>query len=164
MAQKRKIWSILKQNIEMYIFHHCHLKQQHHVKALTSSSIYLSCKQPHRIQSNPLDALQWYSLISFYESNSERLFWWNSILQCLNTGTDLNVTAVEAQVRARAEQRTIQQELITAGYCPTVKAAGETGAHPGHKHHRLRNYRTRINPCWFLPSPPWASHGVQSTK
>lgn len=139
------------------------LKQQHHVKALTSSHICLSCKQPHKIQSNPLDALQWNPLISFYEANSEGLFWSNTILQRLNTGTVLNVTAVEAQVRARAEQRTIQQELITAGYCHTAKAAGEIGVHPGQKHHSLRNYRTRINPCWFLPGPAMGCKAQNNT-
>ncbi len=128
------------------------------MKALTSSSICLSCS--HTGFKTTLLMLCNDTLSSAFMNQTVR----DSILQCLNTGTDLNVTAVEAQVRARAEQRTIQQELITAGYCPTVKAAGETGAHPGHKHHRLRNYRTRINPCWFLPLPPCASHGVQSTK
>lgn len=51
---------------------------------------------PHKIESHPLDALQWNPLISFYGANSVGLFLCNSILHCLNTGTDLNVTAAEA--------------------------------------------------------------------
>lgn len=63
-------------------------------------------KLPHKIESDPLDALQWNPLISFYGAKSVGLFLCNSILLCLNTGTDLNVTAAEQvpiQVRARAE-------------------------------------------------------------